>query len=384
MNKSSETTINFRIAKDELTKQDIYKLRYNIYAEEMGKNLSTVDHKSKLIYDEKDKTAVHFYLEEGGEIVACLRTNFGKDGAFLSEEKKNYAFEKFGNYKEKNFCISSKLMIAPHLRNSGVVGQLLVRAYLYARERGAQFDFCNCATSLVQLYEFFGYRRYKKNITDEDVGLRVPLVCVLEDVQHLEFVNSPFFRVAKTLKNSTETADWYAANFRVKVRHIYKNLLPEKKLWEHFFNSYREHTLELFENLNDKEKQKIHGLGIMIEIGSGMEIIRRTEWGESIYMIIYGKVEIIVSNKYENVTIDILSAGKVFGETALLGLLGQTNATALEDSKLLVLSKSSFEKLSKRNPETALKIVMNLMRSIGSKFDALADKCVYSNEYIKQ
>ena len=158
----------------------------------MGKTIKDVDHNNQLLKNHTHHDPVKFYLEDDDGVFACLRTFFSSDTSITSTEIKDYGLEKFLAFNPASLGLSGTLMIDPKKRNSSALGILLGSAYKYGRERGVQFDFCNCAPSLVQLYEMLGYRRYKENITDEDVGYRVPLVNVLEDVQHSQFIQSPF------------------------------------------------------------------------------------------------------------------------------------------------------------------------------------------------
>lgn len=371
---NSTSLIHFGIASDESIKKEIYRLRYNIYVEEMGKKISDADHNQKILKDSNDENAVHFYLQDSNGIAACLRTNFSMDASFSKEDIQNYSMNKFSEYA-LDLSISSKLMIAPRLRNSPALGQLLINAYSYTRNRGVKFDFCNCSSSLIQLYECFGYRRYKESINDNDVGYRIPLVCVLEDVEHLKLVNSPFYRVVKAFENPKETGDWFAKNFPLRLRYLYKSFLPKKELWSFFSSLYeRESQFEILQTLNLDEKQKFMTLGSLIEVKSGEQIIRRNDWGESLYMIFNGKADVIVNDHSQDLLIATLTQGDVFGEMDILGLACPTTVIAKEDSQLLIISKSSFEKLKNRHPEIAIKVMTNLMQTITKRFLTVTDK----------
>jgi len=77
-------------------------------------------------------------------------------------------------------------------------------------------------------------------------------------------------------------------------------------------------------------------------------IIRQGEWGDCMYFLSKGSMEVIVNDKQ----VAILSEGSPFGETALLEN-EQRNASirAVSYCDVYRLSQQSFEKLRKRHPE---------------------------------
>ena len=156
------SNIRFKIAQNNEQLQAIYAFRYKIYIQEMGKTIKDVDHNKQLLKDHRDDDAVQFFLEDDDGVFACLRTFFSSDTSITSTEIKDYGLEKFLAFNPSSICLSGKLMIDAKKRNSSALGILLGSAYKYGRERGVKFDFCNCAPSLVQLYEMLGTVGIKK------------------------------------------------------------------------------------------------------------------------------------------------------------------------------------------------------------------------------
>ena len=87
-------------------------------------------------------------------------------------------------------------MVSPQWRNSPVLFHLLLAVFRHGLEQGVRFNFCDCAPGLVNLYERLGYRRYTENFVDPEFGLSIPLVLLVEDVEYLKSVHSPFWRTA--------------------------------------------------------------------------------------------------------------------------------------------------------------------------------------------
>jgi len=375
--------IHFRVANNPEQKQAIYAFRYKIYILEMGKTLANVDHENKLLKDDRDDHAVQFYLEDEDGVVACLRSFVSEEKPFTSEEIEDYSLNLFSSFEKGSICLTSKLMIDSKKRNTSALGLLVINAYKYGREKGVQFDFCNCAPSLVQLYEMLGYRRYKDNITDNDVGYRVPLVNVLEDIQHYEFIKSPFYRYARELPNNPIYSDWFAKNFKVKIRHIFRNLIDEEAIWKYFSNTIGDFGILLLEGFTEKEKETLMALGTLIGVNKGNSITNIGNWGESLYLILAGKVEVFIHENNSDFSLGYLSRGQVFGLSAFVDTLELTNTVAIKNTELLELSKFSYQKLSKKNPVLANKLMLNMLKILSQKFSHVSDKWINDIQQLK-
>lgn len=377
------SSIHFRVANNPEQKQAIYAFRYKIYIQEMGKTLADVDHENKLLKDDRDDHSVQFYLEDEDGVVACLRSFVSEEKPFTSEEIDDFALNRFSSFEKGSISLTGKLMIDPKKRNTSALGLLVINTYKYVREKGVQFDFCNCAPSLVQLYEMLGYRRYKDNITDNDVGYRVPLVNVLEDIQHYEFIKSPFYRYARELPNNPIYSDWFAKNFKVKIRHIFRNLIDEEAIWKYFSNTIGDFGILLLEGFTEKEKETLMALGTLIGVNKGNSITNIGNWGESLYLILAGKVEVFIHENNSDFSLGYLSRGQVFGLSAFVDTFELTNTVAIKNTELLELSKFSYQKLSKKNPVLANKLMLNMLKILSKKFSHVSDKWINDIQQLK-
>ena len=378
------SSVRFKIAEQESEKEAIYAFRYKVYVEEMGKSLVNADHDRKFLKDAQDDVSVQFYLEDDNGVFACIRGFIGGDEPFTKTEKENFALDKFSEYGDNSISITGKLMIDAKKRNSPALGILLCNVYRYGRERGVKFDFCNCAPSLVQLYEMLGYRRYKDSISDPDVGYRIVLVNVLEDIQHLRFVKSPFYRLAQSLNNQTDTSDWFAKNFKVKIKHIHRNLLDEEEIWKYFSSALGDGGIHLLEGFTDKEKESLMSQGTLINVNKGKTITQKGNWGESLYIILTGRVEMFVHEKDQHFSLGYLGQGEVFGLSAYVNILELTNTVAVEHTQLLELSKFTYLKLSVNQLKLTNKLNNNLLKILTGRFAPVTDEWLSSTQQTKK
>ncbi len=93
-------------------------------------------------------------------------------------------------------------------------------------------------------------------------------------------------------------------------------------------------------------------------------IYREGDPGDSFYIVASGRIRVFTKHdKGVERDISILGAGESFGEVALMaGECRSTNVDVLEDARLLVLGKDSFQRMLQSNPEVS-KLLIRKMRT---------------------
>src|SRR5882757_8136585 len=100
------SNIPIRVADCEQTRRAIYKFRYKIYIEEMGKPYRNADHENRLLTDELDENATLLYAEESGEIVGTTRINWGSDPIAMCAFREPFDLDMFQEFPSHllSFC----------------------------------------------------------------------------------------------------------------------------------------------------------------------------------------------------------------------------------------------------------------------------------------
>lgn len=182
-----------RVAEKDEERLAIYRFRYEIYIEEMGKPYKNADHVNRLLTDELDDLATLLYFENEGEIHGTVRINWGKDDvAFAAFDNPNFRLSRFDRFASKAFSFNSRFMVSPQFRNSRLGLDLARRSYWLGLQHRVLFNFINCNPGLVEFFERLGFKKYESTFLDEMVGDQTPMVLFLEDVDHLRHVKSPF------------------------------------------------------------------------------------------------------------------------------------------------------------------------------------------------
>ncbi|MEQ1602687.1 MAG: Crp/Fnr family transcriptional regulator [Methylophilaceae bacterium] len=123
---------------------------------------------------------------------------------------------------------------------------------------------------------------------------------------------------------------------------------------------------ELFKELEVDELRTVAELTIIKAVRKNTLVISAGDTSSSIYLIIQGKVKVVVTNE-EGVELILatLQQGDNFGELSLLDDQPRSaNIIALEDSVFTILHKADFFKLMEKNPKIAMAVIKYLCNRV--------------------
>ncbi len=137
----------------------------------------------------------------------------------------------------------------------------------------------------------------------------------------------------------------------------------------------------IFKNLSDEELRKITVYFQIIELEEGTPIFYENEKSSDMYIILEGKVKACVFNDEGNeLVLAELEAGDILGEMSVIDELPRS-ATVItqERTKLAKLSRQSFLKIIRENPDIAINVMKALvsrLRRCDDLIEALAFRSV--------
>lgn len=188
----------------------VYRFRYRIYVEEMKRFQQYADHEQKHVFEPLDRSG-HVLAASNGSpelLVGTVRFNVGVDENF-GIYTELYRLGHFAHFFPKNISITTKLMVAPSYRRSGLALDLAAFCYTRGLELGSCFDFIDCNPPLVPFFEHLGYRRTFRPVRHPEYGDVVPLVLVMHDVAHLRKVGSPFAEIGARFQDRLHSAEFF-------------------------------------------------------------------------------------------------------------------------------------------------------------------------------
>ena len=158
-------------------KEAVYRFRYSVYVEEMGRYQESADHGGRRLVEAEDAHSWSFYAREGDEVVGTARLSWGAQG-FSDRQIEEYSLVPFlDELPHEYLAIGERIMVTPSLRGSGLVDELLACRNQTAIEHDVRIQFSACEPHLLSLYVSQGRRTYAdKNINSAEAGYLIPLV----------------------------------------------------------------------------------------------------------------------------------------------------------------------------------------------------------------
>ena len=115
----------------------------------------------------------------------------------------------------------------------------------------------------------------------------------------------------------------------------------------------------LFRELGRDVHERIAAYATTKHVARGETIFMKGDAGASLFAVCSGTVEVLVpSAEGKNAVINLINAGEIFGEIALLdGRPRTADALAFTDCTLMVLERRDFLPLLREQPEIAVKLL---------------------------
>jgi predicted GNAT family N-acyltransferase len=345
--------------RDEL--EDVFRFWYRIYVKEMGKRFTYADHGAETLRDALTENSMVFYITDDEGIIATLRITPGDAPGIPEEIVSFYDLKQFGEFSSKEISFSSRLIVKESWRGSSLVGLLIMEAFRGFMSQGHRFNFAYCAPELVQLYERLGMRRYKDNLYDSNVGLRIPMVLITGDHDHFRAVRSPFLRLCANHHPDGEAVGWFNGTFRSLPVNMPTGTMRESDLWHFFQTRLREQDIQLFAGMGEEEITRFLKAGTIIACKAGERVVRRGEVGHEMFLILSGGVEVRYQKEGREHLLDTFNRGEIFGEMAFVSELPRSaDVVAISDVELLIINQRFLEKMAKISPELSSRILLNL------------------------
>ena len=305
-------------------KKAIYAFRYRVYVEEMSRQLKPIGNDQELLYDEMDEWSFLVYVKAGSEIVGAGRVNIGSIGDFPLGLVKELSLDRFQKFyegkKDQKFALSTKVMVAPDYRNSQVLYFIIAKGYeLYCKHK-VQFSFGGCNMYLLRLYEGIGLRRFGRNFIDPGYGLITPIVWLVDDVEHMRKLHSPFYRLARKREEvNKQVVDWFFTEFPEASNVINSQLVTEEELWAALsarLGNSPDKAIPILQGLSEADAIKfLHECGIVDQCHAGDRITTSGDPSNELNILLSG--ELHTSNLSEPGANRILP-GQHFGAVGLV------------------------------------------------------------------
>ncbi|NES02362.1 MAG: hypothetical protein F6K22_05630 [Okeania sp. SIO2F4] len=197
--------LEIRLAQTPEEREEIFKLRYQIYVEELGwlENCANYEpnHKQKKLEDPLDLSANLFVAFNNHEFVGTARCNYAKnlDSDYYSKLYK--MSETVGDAHPLSTSIGGRFMLKSYLRGTLIGLRIMQAYYKQLLLDGIKFDFIDAEAYLVPFFEKLGYKTISK-IDYSIYESSVVMVLDTVNIEHLEKVKLPFRGLYRNLLES--------------------------------------------------------------------------------------------------------------------------------------------------------------------------------------
>lgn len=338
-------TAILRLAETKADHEAIYRLRYDIYVEEMGYVFPGVDHQRRRLAESILRPTRLMVAEEGGALVGTLQFNWGAECAFSEEERRIYRLSDFiALVADEEMMIASRFMTRPSHRDTDLPARMLDAMFAFALDQKVRLLFLDCRPHLINTYLRLGFRTYARTYNDPIAGMLAPLVFVLDDVAHLERIKSrllPLFEARRPAKPDAIVSRILAVLPRSTPVQLLSNPVGSPD-WSGLQSTLAEDEISIFHGMAPEEVARLIEMSPVITCASGDRIVGQDLAERSVFVVLDGAVEVIRAGK----SIALLTRGAVFGEIAfLLGIERTADVVAVGEIRVIALRERALNQL---------------------------------------
>lgn len=354
-----------RFAETAADQEAIYRLRYEIYVEEMGYKFAGTDHQSRRLVEPIDRPVHRLIAEDDGEIVGTAQCHWGGDATFTDEERRIYRLDDFAPIVGTDgIAILSRFMTRPNYRRGELPAILLDGIFAFAIARGARLVFADCRPHLINSYLRLGFRAYAKTYNGSIAGILAPIVFVLDDIAHLQRIRS---RILPLLEDWQPRPDVLSRVLALVPQGASVRLLSDPAGaddWSELQSTLADDSagqVSIFQGLEPQEIARLVEMSPIITCAPGDRIVGQHVGDRTVFVVLDGSVEVLRGGKL----VALMTRGSVFGEIAfLLGIDRTADVVAAEETRVICLREKALNELIASESKLAARFLLNLARIV--------------------
>lgn len=172
----SPQDLQVRLAATDEEREAVYRFRYAVYVEELGRYRDTADHAGRRLVDPEDARSWNLYATAGGEVVGSFRITWGGHG-FSERQIDQYQLAPFlAELPPEVMSVGERTMISPSWRGTDVFAAMGEVSAPLSDDHGIRIVFGACEPHLISFYAGLQRPYGTRNINSPDAGFLIPLV----------------------------------------------------------------------------------------------------------------------------------------------------------------------------------------------------------------
>ena len=359
------STVRVELARTPELREKVYRLRYDIFVEEMHLFSGRADHQRRVLVEESDAASRLLLASIDGEPMGTLRLTLGKDAPPSQEYEETYDLGRWVPHTVpvEQIMVCTRFAVRPDLRGGFTAFELIREVLRCGIEEDVELVFADCQPHLLNLYARLGFRSYRPTYPDAEYGIMVPLVLVGRDVEHLRASGSPI--ADSVLCSPTPTT--LRARELIPVAPTVSGTdglggTETEGLWR---ECGAEAADSLVHGLSAEEFSRLLPGGYVIHLQRGDHLISRDQITKTLYVLLSGALEVRDGDE----TVATMGACEVVGEVAFL-LQGQRSLdvwATTDDVRVLSFRERTLRNLLRAQDRTAAQLLENLARLLARR-----------------
>lgn len=361
------TDLRIGVAETQKEREACYRLRYDVYVEEMGRYQSVADHERRMLYEEVDEQSRIAIATLGDEVVGTARFTWGGQGPIPQRMIDQYGLAPFlAELPAEALGVGERAMVRPYLRGTDLLLRMMGNGLRFANENRIQLAFGDCEPHLLNRYLSLGQRTYSAtNVNSAEAGYLIPLVFVIEDVEYLRQLNSPLLEYVRDFGDDAripdvikrDLADGSAVKSRLQT--------TSAEYWSEVHGALSEleaHQLSPLDGFDEEEAARCLENSSIIECQRGDRVLKKGGVARNLFVVLEGNLEV----RDGDVVDAVFGPGDVFGEMAfLLERPRSRDVYAVSDDvRILSLSESQLRKMIGTEPAIAAQLLLNISKML--------------------
>lgn len=343
-------------AETEDEKEAVYRFRYSVYVEEMGRYQHSADHRGRRLVEPEDERGWIFFARDGDDVVGTARLNWGADG-FSPRQVDEYSLTPFLEQLAPGMlAVGERVMVMPQYRGTGLVDELLECRRQVAADHDVRIAFSACEPHLLSLYLSQGRKTYAdRNINGIEAGYLIPLVSFPRGTDVLQALAAEpggmpdcVARVLSDSGGAVLSPLMAAGQYPERIRETLHEIEGQE--------------ISAFSGFTDDEVERCLTRSNVIDCAAGDRVLKKGGVARNVFVVLGGTLEVRDGDR----VVAVLQTGDVFGEMAfLLDRPRVLDTYAVTDSvRVLSLSESALRRMIADDAVVAAKLLLNISKML--------------------
>ena len=352
------------LAQSDEEKEAVYRFRYDVYVEEMGRYQGIADHARRRFREPEDDTARIFYAAVDGQVVATSRFNWGGDAPFTARLVEHYRLAPFlAEIPAGAMAVGERGMVKPELRGSPIFNELGARSQVFVAEQRVQLIFGACEPHLLNRYVNEGSRTFAAhNINSPESGYLIPIVNVVEDIDYLRRIGSPSAETSRDWGDDKRIPDGIERLLADHGNVMSQRLVDSATYVDQVHEAVEdlgEHQVSALEGLDDDEILSVVDKSNIIHCEPGDHVIKKGGTSRNLFVLLEGHLEA----RDGDALLGVFGPGDVFGAMAfLLERPRVIDIYAATDCRILSLSERTLHRAIDSDAHGAAHLMLNVAK----------------------